>query len=477
MRSLVRSISSITALLILSVMESSAETPLSLESYLAQVASRDSGVAAAELTSQAGVLQAAEGRLLVMPSFFLEASHGIDKKRSAFFPATSTTLDTVTFGFVENTPWGTSAKLSYFFDHYNYEGLAPGFGPNPPKFYEGRPQIEVSQSFWRNGFGGEIRAQKRASEARALSSHFFERFKRKRILSVAESVYWRLALARDSLAIQRKTMERAQMIFDWSSRRARLGLSDQADALQADAGKATRELDLQLAVDQERAARLAFNDLRRVAGDAVPETLDPLDRKLFDSLTIPPRAENRDDVLAAQHMETLQTATMDLARHRNLPKFDIYGVYAANSWEAQRSDAVANSFEFDRPSWQVGFKFSTPLDFWAQTDALKGFRLERQAAGSVLDRTRMDQETEWTNLTTQFREAQNRFLITKRIEASQLKKLEYEQGRLKRGRTTTYQILLFEQDYSLAALTRLRTEAEILDLIARMRLFSDGGAS
>jgi hypothetical protein len=52
----------------------------------------------------------------------------------------------------------------------------------------------------------------------------------------------------------------------------------------------------------------------------------------------------------------------------------------------------------------------------------------------------------------------------------QKQKSQNEQKRLSLGKTTTYQTLLFEQDYNQASAGRIQTEAEILELIARLKL-------
>ena len=65
-----------------------------------------------------------------------------------------------------------------------------------------------------------------------------------------------------------------------------------------------------------------------------------------------------------------------------------------------------------------------------------------------------------------------------RIENAQKTKLEVERTRLRQGRTTTYQVLLFEQDYSAAALNRVKSAANILALQTQIRLYqtpAEGG--
>jgi outer membrane protein TolC len=86
-----------------------------------------------------------------------------------------------------------------------------------------------------------------------------------------------------------------------------------------------------------------------------------------------------------------------------------------------------------------------------------------------------EQEQEWNDLNQKFHEAKKRLTLTRDIEIVQDKKLVREKARLHLGRTTTYQVLLFEQDYSTAQLARIRAQADILRILTQMKLF--GGPS
>ncbi|MDH4225644.1 MAG: TolC family protein, partial [Deltaproteobacteria bacterium] len=82
-------------------------------------------------------------------------------------------------------------------------------------------------------------------------------------------------------------------------------------------------------------------------------------------------------------------------------------------------------------------------------------------------------ETDWRDLTQRFVEAMNRLKLAREIELSQKEKLEYERERLKRGRTTTSQVILFEQDNAVAQLTRLQAQLEALSVLATLKSFGE----
>jgi hypothetical protein len=73
-----------------------------------------------------------------------------------------------------------------------------------------------------------------------------------------------------------------------------------------------------------------------------------------------------------------------------------------------------------------------------------------------------------------FQEAKRTFELSKAIEHVQKEKMLHEKDRLQKGRSTTYQTLSFEQDYSSSQLSRIQAELQILQIIAKMKLFSIG---
>ena len=58
------------------------------------------------------------------------------------------------------------------------------------------------------------------------------------------------------------------------------------------------------------------------------------------------------------------------------------------------------------------------------------------------------------------------------MEEVQSKKLTAEKRRYNQGRSTTFQVLTFEQDFANAQLLRLRNEFELVNVHNQLKLFS-----
>ncbi len=442
---------------------------LSLDQYLGQVETGSQTVQAAKSASEGAGLRLSEARLLYSPIFDATAQWIHDKRQSAFLTYNEFVNNTFDAGISEMTPWGLRGRLSYNLTQNGYEGLVFGTGgSSPPVYYYGSPKIELTLDLWRNLFGAESRAQHEIIEAAALAAKFGQSYQAKVTRAAAENAYIRLAAARELDQVNHNSFEHSKEIYGWNTRRAKLNLSESSDLFQAEASLESARLRVATGTDGLRTASRAFNQARGLDSDSVPETLALPDPK---SVKTPERASIRDDVRSAQEQQRVASANAQMGVEKNRPTLEVFGAYARNSQQAVRSDAINRSFDANEPTKVVGVRMTMPLALGDTADARAGYGKERIAAEKLVDQKTFDQEIEWKDLVQKLEEAKNRLAIAEKLADIQKKKASNERDRLKRGRTTTYQSLIFENDYNQAEYQRIQTQSEVLTLLAQMKTF------
>lgn len=444
----------------------SAQT-LSLEDYLKQVKENHQGYAGSLLASTGAELRSRDSSLVLWPMLSGLAQFSKDDKDDLLTSLDQQTRHTFNLGVSEQTPFGLQAKFSYNMNYISFESLSGGTRP-AQKYYEGRPQLDLSQALWRNGFGSELRAGVRAAEAAARSVSFMESYRGRVILSQAESVYWNLSVAKEFVSIQSDVLKRAQDLYAWAKNRVELQLSDKSDRLQAEALLRLRELELKNAKDQERSAARAFNEFRGQNSDDVSESLASLDSA---KIVIPQRAELRDDTKAAREQQIATQANARLGREKTRPVVDVFGSLGLNGSRMGASDAFSESFKTDEPYLLGGLRISVPLNFGLAAKVKEGYQKEEVAAQKNFERKIFEQESQWANLLQRLDEAKERFELTKILEKVQKEKLKTEKERLNRARTTTFQVIQFELDNAQAQIARLKSHADILAIVAEMKTY------
>ena len=448
-----------------------ASASLNLESFLKQVIEKNDSIKSSSIASKASLLRLDEVELMTAPNLFANAQYLSDKKITPFFGYSEYRSDSYNLGISQLTTFGLQGKLYYNINSYQYMGLPAGRDITPNPYYQGRPVLELTQSLWRNGFGAETRALKNQAISATMVTHYTESFKVKAAMADAESAYWRLALARENVLVQKSALDRSQKIYEWSARRSRLQLADPSDQLQAQAALELRKLQFQAAVDDERSAARSFNMARSIDSDRVEEVLETLDADLIHSMKAPERVSVRDDVRIAEYSSHAAVAQAQASIEADSPTFEVYGSFALNSSDSNYADAFRNSFTLNQPTVAVGIRFSTPLYFGAAANAKQALGVAQIAAETSYQRKSFEQEQEWKDLTQKFEDTKKRYELSRTIEQVQQKKLLHEKERLNRGRTTTFQVLQFEQEYAQAQLVRIQSQADVLQIIARMKLF------
>ncbi len=443
------------------------------EDYLKEVQRKNSGLQAASKSIKGTTLRMNEAHLYDRPSFFFNSQYLDDQRPTAVpaFQGTETVLATYQAGVTQQFIFGTKATLSYNIAHTAINGASPALVPQT-SFYDMSPKLEVSMSLWKNWWGREIRAGEDLTQGQAELVQNSEKFRYKQLLMMAELNYWRLALAQQTVKVQAESLDRSTKIRDWNYARFHKGLADESDYLQSSSALTARELDYQTALMEERSAARAFNTLREIDAEVVHEELSGPDNRDLRSLAIPVRAGNREDVEAALAQKKIAQAQAALGEEKNKPTLEVYGSYSLNGRDNTSDPAMNQSLSKDHPAGILGVRFNTPLDLGNTIDNKNGYAQEKIAARLNYERKLYEQEREWKDLVNRFKDYQDRLLLVQKMEDAQKEKFLKEKIRLNRGRSTTFQMLQFEQDYANAQLLKLKNEADLIGTYAQLKLFS-----
>jgi outer membrane protein TolC len=414
----------------------------------------------------AALAQSAEPHLQFKPQVIANASFTSDAKPSPFFPYDRVETTNFNVGIQNQFKFGLMTKFTFGLTDFHYVGISP-------KYFEARPQMEASLPLMRNAFGRESRLGALAAEKSGLAKSSAHEAACRQILTEAETMYWRLSVAREVEKLAKNSLSRAQALFEWTSRRVRLSLSDKSEGLQATAQLKARQIDLRIAKEDTRSAALAFNAARGKSSDVVEESLPLPSSKLIANWRTPERLKNRPDVdLALAQAETMR-ATALASAERSRSQLELFGLYALNSPQRKTdTSALSDAWNANRPTSTIGVRLNVPLDRDTIKTVYDAWTAEATEQQSLANRKVFEQERDWSDAIARFGAAQEKLKLLEDLELTQKEKLDYERARQQRGRSTVAQVVLFEAEYDQTAFARVRALAEILNLNAQLKLFS-----
>ncbi|MNS60775.1 Outer membrane efflux protein [compost metagenome] len=375
-------------------------------------------------------------------------------------------------GVSQQFDFGLQTKLAYKWGKTDFENAAAAI--NPDSYYTASPVLELSMPLWGGGFGRSAQANENVLRQQNMADKYSAEGTSNNILVGAEASYWKLSAWQDVVQIQEQALKAAQSIYDYVGRKKKMNLGEEDDVVQAKALVELRTLELQVAKNEAAESLRNFNRFLNKDAFAPVSGLEKVDYKSLESITVPTtRPGMRADVQATEAQLEVAKAASTLAYERNRPTLNAFGSYAMNGQDPQFNEALREAGKTEQDTAYIGLRFQMPLNFGAAGDAKAGALKTQKAAELNRDYALYAQEQDWINLTRNLSDARDNLVLLGRIEDAQKTKLEVERRRLRQGRTTTYQVLLFEQDYSLSALTKVKSAANILGLQSQIKLYQN----
>lgn len=446
---------------------------LSVKDYITQVSSSNGNYKAAELYVKAYGLRAAEASLEFLPSLIGNFSYTDSRlvPTNSFSP-TQTIAWGGYLGVQTKLRTGTQVSLTYNSTQNNQSG---GFAL-PYSYYYNYPSLTLTQPLWKDFLAAASSANEEAQIATFKALQMTHQFSKQQIHYNAETAYWRLALYREIIKYDKQSLERTEKILAWNKKRVAMNVADRVDLLQAQAALKQRELQFQNDTEMLRQISSDFNKLRGQSGDVVNEEVHLIDNGLvfvnskeFSELK---KTADRLDVIAQIQNNEATKAQARAAIERVKPDISLYGTAQFSGINNAFDQAQSNSFTNTNPYYQVGLKINVPLDFGLVSEVYEGNKAAQTAAQYSIQKTKADLEQDWIDLQKKFKDVLTRFEMAKELEELQRVKLEHEKRRFNAGRTTSFQVLQFEDNYSDAQLNRLRIENDAITLRALARLYN-----
>jgi outer membrane protein TolC len=458
-------------LVVVGVNPSYGQSHLPLNQYLEQVKQNNLGLQGSRKISYGASQREGEGRQITKPSLFAQGEYLKSVNNPlAGIAGTDSQQQSYKLGLSQTTSFGLQGRIYYDYQHQSFSGINPTLINNSQTTNTASPVIELTLPLARNWAGRETRATVALLESEARMTKYSERFKARMILANAEVAYWRLAIASQMVAIQQQSLQRAEKIRTWTTKQSTLLFAGTSDLLQAEAAVESRKLDLATALDQQRLSARVFNTFRGVSGFCVTERLESIDNYSIDRLKIPERMGPRDDVKAAAEQTKIARANAQLGIEKNKPNLELYTIHAFNGIDPSANEAISQSFSWNYPSTVVGLRFQMPLDR-KLSGIRSGYKNEICGAEDQFRQQAYEDRRLWEELLLRLERAKNRLGIAQQLKSIQLKKVKEERARLALGKTTTYQVLMFEQDYANAQLSALLVQSEILELLAQLKTY------
>ena len=452
---------------------------LSLDEFLNQVKGQSVGYLAAEQNAEAYAALKKKADLVTAINLVTSVEEGFAQQNQALqiFRYTTVYTRTKKVALTQTSNLGVETSVGYTLLNSAYKGLNTSTSANPSlaqNNYQATPVLQVALPLWRNLFGSSTRASKDYTQFTNEVQRLNAKATSMQSLVASEQSYWQLVATQKITKIQENALDSAQQILAYVTKREKMNLGDKGDVLQARALVESKNLLLKQAQNDEKIAVRNFNKNRFLSSDRVAEKLVDFDLKYLKNFTITQeKIGSRFDVKSSEASMHATVANAKIDEENAKPSLKLYGSYAENQVERSTAQALSSSFDRRGKSGTIGLQLSMPINIGLTSDIREGAIKSASAARMQYRQKIIEEQNDWGNLVQNLLAYQENLKLAEAIEAAQKAKLLNERNLLRQGRTTTYQVLLFEQDYSNAQLTVVQIANQLLSLIAQQKLYQN----
>jgi len=283
-------------------------------------------------------------------------------------------------------------------------------------------------------------------------------------LHAALAAYWRWTAAGENRQLVLVSLEKAGVFFETTRENHQLGTAEDAELLAAQAQVARRKLQLDGWRETEESAKRALfehiNPGKTLNWRPAVTLSEPPEMPALEGL-LERALETRRDIRMAYMGQTQAVSSVSASRNNRLPNFDLVAGFGTNGIDDGYGHAFADMAGIENPHVSIGLDFSWTLGNRENTYAYRKALLEQEYARLAIQRLELAIQRQARDVVANLNWQISRTRQLDELRKTEAQKLSSEQKQFDRGRSSSDQVLRYQDDVILA---KIDYAAALLDL-------------
>ena len=369
--------------------------------------------------------------------------------------------------------WGGSVEFDFGGSRTNTTNFA-GFAALKP-IYESSASLSLRAPLLRGLVWNEPWTRIKTSATQFASSKEDFVTDLMNIVQFIETGYWDVVASKESVRVAEKSLETAESLLDQTRTEYEVGVKSKVEVVESEAGVASREFDLIVAVNAYWAAqdRLIDAVLGTQLTPGTPLEIVPADDPeayITYQIDMVEAAEKafklRPELKQAEYSVEQQEFELKFAKNQRLPQFDLVGSFGVGGTRGRPRDTGFGGPTRDENQFEGGYRdtykdwfkgegarnygvrgvVSIPIGNIAGRHTVSSRQLELRRAKSLLLRLRQSIILEVREAVRDLESGQEGIEAAERRRLAAAEQLRAERVRLEYGESTPFNVLLREED-------------------------------
>jgi outer membrane protein TolC len=289
-----------------------------------------------------------------------------------------------------------------------------------------------------------------------------------RVLTAADTVYWRLYAAREALDVRRQEYDLAVQQLQRARNQVAAGAAAEADIIRAQSGVADR---VEAIITADNVVRDRERDLKRILNTPELDMQSPTvittatqPRPLYFQLdpdrVIAQSLNRRMELLDLELQIAADAASVRVARNAMLPLVSLEYTYNMNGVGGSLDDAFRVARSNDFADHRVGLQVEIPIGNEAARSRLRSAMLRRLQTLATREQRELQIRQEVLNAIDQLEANWQRILAARQRVLAQARVVQVEIRQFEQGLRTSTEVLQAQTDLANAKLSEIASVAD-----------------
>jgi len=405
-----------------------------------------------DVESARGQLESAHGPFDTVVSAGADTGETRVKNTSVFSSRKTIQEETADWNAAVSKTFQTGTNVSVNWDNQRSKTNSPLTSLDPA--YSSALQLNVEQPLLQ-GRGTERQTLGiRAAEHGVEGAEFQVDDQAAQLAANVKKAYWQLSLARQDIEVRKLSLELAGKLLDETQAKIDAGVLAPVDVYQPQAEVARREELLirsqKTASDAEDALKALLN-LEDWSGEIrLVDTPRPGAPEPLMEAVVARALEIRKDIKAAEAQLAANRMLRERAEDAVLPSLSLVGGAGLSGLDKEYGGALSDFTNESYTRWNIGFRFSVPIENRGAHGEAVRTRSEEQKASLQLELLKQDVTVQARSAVRSVQTAGKALLASQKSALAFKKRLEAEQSRFEVGLSTANDVLQAQEEYAQA---------------------------
>jgi outer membrane protein TolC len=446
---------------------------LSLGDYRDAVQRKSLKISSLQDEKSGSALESYQGKFLTSPQAFVEFEDLRDKSPviAPEFMGTERNTDELRTGLQMQSSFGLKPRVFAFTQNQRFQNVSALDDPNISLQRKGYG-VEGEISVWKNAFGKDIRGRIQSSRAISESKSLEAEASRIAFQTDAEVLYYETVFLSEAIKIQSDLIAQGERIVQWTTTQSNNRLLEPVHIAQAMAAHQSRKFAL---ITLKQRLQSNLYKMSQLTGLEIGEQMsfDSIDKLYKEVSKWDKKFSHKITVKGLAKAIEAERIDVDLAAEDFKPDLSLKAQYLAFNNNGRADDSSRCKSSTDCRSLSLFVNFTVPLD-------VSTWKSGSQAANSRIESLRKNFEAELQNSQVEMRQLQSQvnaledqIVSLEKLIDAQEKRLKRERERQSRGRATTFDLILSEQDLGESRITLAEIKAKYVSTISQFNLFEE----